>query len=1380
MVLIVLRQRASDAAAMDFIQIATTSADTDIYFTNLNEKVRYYSVVAPGTIKSNRNYSVCLTLHNATESAVMRVSLVAEPLFNYVQMSTKLDASFDYELLVEGVKGLIFRNSTKLQSESDNDLKIYIQTDKAVYKPGDVVHFRVVVLNEHLKPFKSIEPIQVEVMDGNSNRIKQFKDIKLNTGVYTNKLNVSEQPVLGNWLIRASVLGKYQKQSVKNFKVEKYVLPKFGVYIDADSDIVLADNDEFSLAVYGKYTFGKYVEGHATILLLNPATNKTMIEQKAKLENYTALFKFKYSDLPEAQNLSAIKVLATLEESHTAISQSVLKIFNFRTQKYEILIPQNEIEFSNGRPYKIKVIVQHWNGSRVHDTTTPLTMSLGEIMYETYLNGKGEGTFTIDHMEEESFIFQYANSSQYLPNIVIGHNGGINDATTACTLKLKNSSLKFDTNVDLELKSDLPIPYLIYTVTGHGDIVRRQLIKLPDNTTSHTIKIKPSMEMVPLSFVYVHYIVKGQLRYCEQYLKFPNEFENKISVSAPPAAKPGEEVELTIKTKTNSYVALLAIDLGAQLLGPDYDIDRQHIFHDLMLDLSYSVWDVIQPGFISGLRTLTNAAYEYEIPVDVSRKQGLMAKTGVSFERDIEVRTHFPETWIFMDLQNVNETTQLTLNVPDTITTWLITAFSVNDDIGFGMVAKSTDIIVFKKFFISTSLPYSIKRGEVVKISMVIFNYHNEVLDTLTTMISSDGDYDFIDESTMQPKGISENSKQTNVPANGGTTLYFFIKPKKLGALKIHIKATNHLFNDAITQELLVEPTGTIENHNKNVLINLMEIEEIFLSSIDIDIPENIVPDTEYLQLSVASDILHTPLDNLESLVLLPTGCGEQKMVQFAPNVLVLDHLRATGKYSENPDLVKKAIGYIEIGYQEELSYRHSNGGFSVFGPTAQSEESTWLTAYIIRFFIKAQRYTGIENRIIRSGLDFLKSQQLSSGEFHYTGYLFSPAHQDRYGFTAFVLMTFLESSEFRRKYKTVIQNGVNYLVDNINNINDSYALALVAVALQMSKNEHANEVLTKLEQKSHTEDGLMWWQSSNPAHSNDVEITAYALMALLERNSMDNINIFQWILQQRNKVGGFRSTHDTVVALQALIRYNEKYPSTNETLLKINYEAVDAQRLKIANGMFGIDPSNSEIWQQVVLPKATRLLELKIEGKGNALLQLAYHYYIPLETELKNIESYDIKENNTPPDRPLSIANRIALPQQLKSFSISPLAKMSSVTAMELEVCFQFNPSDKLKYRQSNMVIMEINMPSGFIASPESVEDLLSLEVVARVELENSNTKCLVYFKHLLADDNEEKCLTIRSVKTHEVLLLQPASITMYDYYIPEYRDTVAYQIQS
>lgn len=58
-------------------------------------------------------------------------------------------------------------------------------------------------------------------------------------------------------------------------------------------------------------------------------------------------------------------------------------------------------------------------------------------------------------------------------------------------------------------------------------------------------------------------------------------------------------------------------------------------------------------------------------------------------------------------------------------------------------------------------------------------------------------------------------------------------------------------------------------------------------------------------------------------------------------------------------------------------------------------------------------------------------------------------------------------------------------MVENINNINDTYALSLVAVALQMSKSEQANQVLAKLQQKTHSKNGLKWWQSSNAEHSN-------------------------------------------------------------------------------------------------------------------------------------------------------------------------------------------------------------------------------------------------------------------------------------------------------
>ncbi|XP_005182172.1 CD109 antigen [Musca domestica] len=901
-------------------------------------------------------------------------------------------------------------------------------------------------------------------------------------------------------------------------------------------------------------------------------------------------------------------------------------------------------------------------------------------------------------------------------------------------------------------------------------------IPLPANTKSHIIKIKPAVDMIPRCYVYVHYIINGDLRYCELSLKFPNEFENTVSISAPSIAKPGQEVQLDLRAKPNSYVGLLAVDLSVYLENPDFNIDRERIFRELVYDLTFSGVDVIYPGQISGLITLTNANYLYETSIEKYERPRSKIEYDTFRTERLKIRSKFPETWIFMDFDNVSEMTQLTFNVPDTITTWLITAFSVNDESGFGMMSEPTNLTVFKTFFISTNLPYSIKSGEVVKIPLVIFNYHNKDLDTRITMNSLDGDYDFIDELTMQPMASTTKSQDIIASANGGNTLHFFIKPKKLGVIRINIKATNYLYNDAILQQLLVEPTGTMENHNKDLFINLKKSEQLFRSSIDIDVPENHVADTEFLQLSVSSDILHTTLDNLDSLVQLPTGCAEQNMVNFAPNVLVLDHLRATRKSSENSDLVKRATGHLEVGYQQELSYRHYNGAYSVFGPNAQTEESTWLTAYITRFFIKAQRYAGVENRIIQSGLHFLESKQLPSGEFQYTGYLFHSAHQDRYGFTAFVLMTFLESSKSSRNYKAVIQKGVNYLVDNINNINDTYALSLVSVALQMSKSEQANQVLAKLQQKSHSKKGLKWWQSSNAEHSNDVEITAYALMALLGTNSLDNINIVKWILEQRNKAGGFKTTHDTVVALQALIRFNQKYPSNNDTLLKFNYAALDAQGLEVGNGFLGIDPSNSKIWQKIELPKTTRLLQLKIEGEGNALVQLAYHYYVPLETDVESITLDDDSITATTFAKSSSVIHRRETPKQ-KSFAISPMAKLTSNAVMELEVCFKFKPSKELKHRQTNMVIMEINMPSGFVVSPESMHDLQEEEFVARVEVKDSNTKCLAYFKHLQADD-DEKCLSIQADNMHEVLQLEPASIIMYDYYIPENRDTIAYQM--
>lgn len=56
-----------------------------------------------------------------------------------------------YNLTAHGVNGLEFVNTTGLEYAPKSH-SVFIQTDKAVYKPGHKIQFRVIVLNAHLKP----------------------------------------------------------------------------------------------------------------------------------------------------------------------------------------------------------------------------------------------------------------------------------------------------------------------------------------------------------------------------------------------------------------------------------------------------------------------------------------------------------------------------------------------------------------------------------------------------------------------------------------------------------------------------------------------------------------------------------------------------------------------------------------------------------------------------------------------------------------------------------------------------------------------------------------------------------------------------------------------------------------------------------------------------------------------------------------------------------------------------------------------------------------------------------------------------------------------------------------------------------------------------
>ncbi|XP_067624047.1 thioester-containing protein 1 allele R1 isoform X2 [Eurosta solidaginis] len=1393
----------------------------------------HYSVIGPGTIRSNFKYNVAVTLHKAEGPCKIDVGITG-PSYNETKsvelqpMSTEnLEFNVptlkegDYNLTAKGVSGLTFKNTTKL-NYADYKPATYIQTDKATYKPGDLVQFRVLFLDENTRPATIEKPIAIGINDGAQNRIKQFKDVKLTKGVFTDEFQLSEQPVLGNWNIEVTIDG--QSAETKTFEVAKYVLPKFEVSIETAKDVAIPDG-VIKVTVRSKYTYGKSVKGKASISIKpvyhyygsgsEMEANKTIdVDGKGHVEFDLT------KDLgigAERSYVPPLKVFAIMEEELTGNKQNATATVNLHADRYRIEGVNIPYQYQPDKPIRVTVVVKNIDGSPVRDAKGKAKLivepprnyiwrSVSASLGETTTEKPNEKTLELDSNIDENgmatFEFMLPESNRYysVKCSYMDTTTFLNSITKftpttepleALKLKVISEKPRLGKPVSVEVKSSDNIPYFVYAVVARGNILISEYVKIPEESKSQIIKFMPTFEMIPRATIYIHYVFEKKLRFDEETINFEKEFENKIDITAPRQAKPGQEVELEIATDPDSFVGLLGVDQSVLLLKSGNDINRDQVFNSLSNYDTSTPWQRgygIYPGQDAGLVTLTNAHYPYND--EVPRFYFLRARSGAqpfyleaqprvlassmgvdggsfqsrlpapSMEVVTKIRKDFAESWIFDNLQiGEGKTTEsnsfkLAKKIPDTITSWVVTGFSLNPKTGLALTTDPTKIQVFQPFFVSTNLPYSVKRGEVIAIPVIIFNYMDKALDAEVVMDNTDKEYDFTEATNeVEENAVDEikRIKRVTIPSNTGKSVSFMIRPKKVGQVTLKITATTPLAGDAIHQSLKVEPEGVTQYENRAVFIHLKDKPE-YADKLTVDVPAEAVPDSEYIEFAVVGDLLGPTLKNLDKLVRMPYGCGEQNMVNFVPNILVLRYLDAIKR--DMPTVVVKAKKFLEIGYQRELTYKRDDGSYSAFGKSDKSG-STWLTAYVMRSFHQAAKYTDIDPKVIVEGLDFLASKQALNGSFPEYGKLFDSAHQNELGLTAFVLLAFLENVEYISKYQSQIDNGLKYLLENVDQTDDQYSLSIAALALQFAKNPAADKILTKLQGLAKQENDRKWWSKAEAPkeedkfwyyrpRSNDVEITSYVLLAVLDKDGAENtLPIVKWLISQRNSNGGFSSTQDTVVGLQALISFAEQTGSGNGEM-DIEFVSSGGDENK---GTIQVTPENSLVLQTHVLPKTTRQVDFTAKGKGSAMVQLSYRY---------------------------NLADKDKAP----SFQIKTNVKNEKPTLI-LEVCAEYMPEEAADDQtESNMVVMEVALPSGYTADTDSFEAIGEVDRVKRTETKNSDSTVIVYFDSLPKGD--VKCIPMQASKTHAVAKQKPAAVNVYDYYDTNRRAIDYYQVQS
>ncbi|XP_006875547.1 PREDICTED: alpha-2-macroglobulin-like [Chrysochloris asiatica] len=723
------------------------------------------------------------------------------------------------------------------------------------------------------------------------------------------------------------------------------------------------------------------------------------------------------------------------------------------------------------------------------------------------------------------------------------------------------------------------------------------------------------------------------------------------------------------------------------------------------------------------------------------------------------IRKHFPETWIWdLVVLDLSGGSDIAVKVPDTITEWKTSAFCLSSTTGLGL-SPIISLQVFQPFFLELTLPYSVVQGEAFTLKATVLNYLSYCIRVSVQMENS---------SAFVAIPVEKNAESHCICENGRKTVSWVVTPKSLG--KVNVTASAEALQsqelcdkeepkipsfgqkDTVVKTLLVEPEGIEkeETFNSVLCASGAGVPE----KLSLKVPSNVVAGSTRATYTVLGDILGSAIQNLQNLVQMPYGCGEQNMILFVPNIYVLSYLNETRQLTEK--IKSKAISHLISGYQRQLNYKHNDGSYSTFGNLdGLSPGNTWLTAFVLKSFAQAKSYIFVETSHMMSALSWLTQRQKENGCFQRSGSLLNNAIKggvnDEVTLSAYITIALLEIP--LPSDHPLVRNALFCLESAWRSISEAqesnvYTKALLAYAFALAGNQaKRTELLNSLDKEAVKEEDSIHWQHPKKfqeasvlyyqprAPSVDVEMTSYILLAYLTAlpgpSSADlsvASHIVKWITKQQNPYGGFSSTQDTVVALQALSKYGAKTFTRSEKAATVTVKSSGAFSKE-----FQVDEANNLLLQEVQLPEIPGDYSTMVSGTGCVYLQTSLRYNIMLQKEEK--APFGLKVDTVPNNCDGVAAH--------KRFQI------------HIDVSYTG------KRTSSNMAIVDVKMVSGFIPVKPSVKQLKEMCQIPRTEV--STNHVLVYFKELT-----NQTLSFSFSVEQDILVenLKPATVKVYDYY--------------
>lgn len=401
----------------------------------------------------------------------------------------------------------------------------------------------------------------------------------------------------------------------------------------------------------------------------------------------------------------------------------------------------------------------------------------------------------------------------------------------------------------------------------------------------------------------------------------------------------------------------------------------------------------------------------------------------------------------------------------------------------------------------------------------------------------------------------------------------------------------------------------------------------------------------------------------------MPLGTTQQELFKYMPTTVALNYLKTIGNLNDR--LKQKGIKTLEDGYNSVTSKKFNGGKNSGGYPkwkTSDANADIETTASVCKFLSVAKEWIEVDDRLITDALSFLKKkQQKGDGRFSESSLSSGVGAASEVDLTSFVVISMLENTHYIERHRTAIDKALEYISRPQHISNDAKSLAISAYALALGKHSAAEKFIDKLKEIQIIDGDIRYWKADNP--SKQVEVASYAILAYVQlERQLEATDILRWLISERNPVGGFYSTEDSIVGLQAIAEMAKHlYADKFDLNVFFLYDPDQIIQTHISN-------KNKQTLQNFAIP-TNGGVSIQANGTGVAYVQVWQTYF----------------------EKPENI---------MENFKINVTAKERN-EVLTIHVCVNHIPR-----RNSGLAVVEVMLPTGYEYDESSTE---AIEVNAK-----------------------------------------------------------------